>query len=98
MASFSSEIAEIVKQDISSSRVVLTNKSFNPNPVGPRIRGFSFILRVSQPMNDLQYPDVILDELDPAQNADPVNLEEHMISTQFIEGHVTSTLNMTCID
>ena len=49
-------------------------------------------------MNDLQYPDVILDELDPAQNADPVNLEEHMISTQFIEGHVTSTLNMTCID
>lgn len=112
MASFSSEIAEIVKQDISSSRVVLTNKSFNPNPVGPRIRGFSFILRVSQvistlfkshlsflkPMNDMQYPDVILDELDPAQNADPINLEEHMISTQFIEGHVTSSLNMTCID
>ena len=49
-------------------------------------------------MNDLQYPDVILDELDPAQNADQINLEEHMISTQFIEGHVTSTLNMTCID
>ena len=112
MASFSSEIAEIVKQDISSSRVVLTNKSFNPNPVGSKIRGFSFILRVSQvakpffesrwsflkPLNNLQYPDIILDELEPAQYADPVNLEELIISTQFIEGHVTSSLNMTCID
>ena len=83
--------SEIVTRNDTSRQIVFTNYDFNEMPRG---KGYSFLIRAIQPNGT----DILSNESNLNDGDDTLRpLEENILDTYFIAGHVTPALNLTCL-
>lgn len=83
--------SEIVTRNDTSRQIVFTNYDFNEMPRG---KGYSFLIRALQPNGT----DILSNESNLNDGDDTLRpLEENILDTYFIAGHVTPALNLTCL-
>ena len=83
--------SEIVTRNDSSRQIVFTNYDFNEMPRG---KGYSFLIRAIQPNGT----DILSNVSNLNDGDDTLRpLEENILDTYFIAGHVTPALNLTCL-
>ena len=83
--------SEIVTRNDTSRQIVFTNYDFNEMPRG---KGYSFLIRAIQPNGT----DILSNVSNLNDGDDTLRpLEENILDTYFIAGHVTPALNLTCL-